>query len=151
MADYFDLPGLPPAELPVAGALVELLTLDLVVVASTTTAADGTFVFASVPPGDYVARVTSPPPEDQSVAGFDVDPTTAMDGWCEVGVWSATSPVSVTVLPGDTASADFSTGMLACFWMWQEGDVAFETRGGDTRDPGSPIDAETACPEDQVG
>ncbi|MCZ2342684.1 MAG: carboxypeptidase regulatory-like domain-containing protein [Bacteroidales bacterium] len=105
-----------PGEVGIPGVVVELLDPMGNVVATTTTGPDGSYLFPSVPPGDYTIRETQP-------SGYG-DPTT--------GTFAPnTRPISVGAVPvGDQNFGDI-LGSLS-------GSVYLDANRDNTRNPGEP-------------
>ncbi|MBT8197957.1 MAG: carboxypeptidase regulatory-like domain-containing protein, partial [Acidimicrobiia bacterium] len=114
------IPGNSDDELGFSGVTVVLLNTAGDVVASTTTLADGSYIFADVPPGDYTVAVTD---DDQVLAGYTL--TSGLDA------------LDITVGAGDISGVDF--GYVREPGTASIGDVVFLDADQDgVRDSGEP-------------
>ena len=78
---------------------VNLLDANGVIIATTTTAADGTYIFENVPPGDYLVEVVPPADSEFTIPGGDSLFTDAI------------TTISVTVVAGETVT-DIDAGLI---------------------------------------
>ena len=84
----------------VEDVVVELVTTDGTVVATGTTAADGSYAFRNVPPGNYTVRFITPADSSLTFADQGSDETTDSD------VNAVTGEVSITVFDVDLTNID---------------------------------------------